>query len=104
MLAESLKAGLNEGFIKKSELTRLNVDSTVLEKVVRYPTDTLPYGRLHELLVKSARKMVLSCGKPTNRSRNVLQPKYLREIKSTQTGKKTTKQTENFPESGSSGH
>ena len=39
ILEESLKTGLREGFIKKSELIRVNVDSTVQEKAVRYPTD-----------------------------------------------------------------
>ena len=56
MLEESLKTGLREGFIKKSELTRVNVDSTVQEKAVRYPTDARLYDRLRERLVKSARK------------------------------------------------
>ncbi len=48
MLEESLKTGLREGFIKKSELTRVNVDSTVQEKAVRYPTDARLYDRLRE--------------------------------------------------------
>ncbi|WP_176012807.1 hypothetical protein [Victivallis sp. Marseille-Q1083] len=56
LLEESLKTGLCEGFIKKSELTRVNVDSTVQEKVVRYPTDARLYDRLRERLVKSAQK------------------------------------------------
>jgi len=56
MLEESLKTGLREGFIKKTELNRVNVDSTVQEKNVRYPTDARLYDRLRERLVKSARK------------------------------------------------
>ncbi len=56
MLEESLKTGLREGFIKKTELNRVNVDSTVQEKAVRYPTDARLYDRMRERLVKSARK------------------------------------------------
>ena len=56
MLEESLKTGLREGFIKKAELNRVNVDSTVQEKAVRYPTDARLYDRMRERLVKSARK------------------------------------------------
>lgn len=36
MQEESLKTGLREGFIKKTELNRVNVDSTVQEKAVHY--------------------------------------------------------------------
>lgn len=56
MLEESLKTGLRGGFIKKSELNRVNVDSTVQEKAVRYPTDARLYDRMRERLVKSARQ------------------------------------------------
>ncbi len=56
MLEESLKTGLREGFIKKTELKRVNVDSTVQEKAVRYPTDARLYDRMRERLVKSARQ------------------------------------------------
>lgn len=55
MLEESLKTGLCEGFIKKTELNRVNVDSTVQGKAVRYPTDARFYDRMRERLVKSAR-------------------------------------------------
>lgn len=56
MLEESLKTGLREGFIKKNELSRVNVDTTVQEKAVRYPTDARLYDRMRERLVKEARK------------------------------------------------
>ena len=56
MLEESLKTSLREGFIKKSELNRVNVDTTVQEKAVRYPTDARLYDRMRERLVKLAHK------------------------------------------------
>jgi IS5 family transposase len=55
MLEESLKTGLREGLIKKSELNRVNVDTTVQEKAVRYPTDARLYDRMRERLVNEAR-------------------------------------------------
>lgn len=56
MLEESLKAGLKEGFIKRSELKRVNVDTTVQEKNVRFPTDARLYDRMREKLVNAAQK------------------------------------------------
>ena len=56
MLEESLKAGLREGFIKRTELKRVNVDTTVQEKDVRFPTDARLYDRMREKLVKAAQK------------------------------------------------
>ena len=56
MLEESLKAGLRQGFIKRTELKRVNVDTTVQEKDVRFPTDARLYDRMREKLVKAAQK------------------------------------------------
>ena len=56
MLSESIKSGLKNGFIKKSELKRVNVDTTVQEKDIRYPTDSRLYDRMREKLVKEAVK------------------------------------------------
>ncbi len=54
MLEESIKTGLQAGFIKRTELKRVNVDTTVQEKNVRYPTDSRLYDRMRERLVKAA--------------------------------------------------
>ena len=54
MLDESIKTGLREGFIKRAELKRVNVDTTVQEKNVRFPTDARLYDRMREKLVRSA--------------------------------------------------
>lgn len=55
MLSESIKTGLKEGFIRKTELKRVNVDTTVQEKNVRFPTDARLYDRMRERLVNAAR-------------------------------------------------
>jgi IS5 family transposase len=55
MLEESIKTGLKAGFIKKIELKRVNVDTTVQEKDIRYPTDSRLYHRMLEKLVSQAK-------------------------------------------------
>ena len=56
MLIESIKTGLKEGFIKKTELKRVNVDTTVQEKNIRYPTDARLYDRMRKKLVNQAKE------------------------------------------------
>jgi len=55
MLSESIKTGLKEGFIKRTELKRVNVDTTVQEKEIRYPTDSRLYDRMRKKLVDKAK-------------------------------------------------
>ncbi|MCB2182262.1 MAG: hypothetical protein KQH63_09575 [Desulfobulbaceae bacterium] len=54
LLKETIKAGLTLKAIKKSQLKRVNVDSTVQEKDIRFPTDARLYNRARERLVKAA--------------------------------------------------
>ncbi len=54
LLAETICAGLRLGAIKTSQLKRVNLDTTVEEKHVRYPTDSRLYNRARERLVKEA--------------------------------------------------
>jgi transposase, IS5 family len=56
MLAETIKVGLRTRLIKKSELKRVNVDTTVQEKNVRFPTDSRLYDRSRERLVSLAKE------------------------------------------------
>jgi IS5 family transposase len=56
MLAETIKAGLRRRLIKKADLKRVNVDTTVQEKNVRFPTDSRLYDRSRERLVKLAKE------------------------------------------------
>ena len=55
MLAETIRAGLRGGLIKPADLQRVNVDTTVQEKNVRFPTDARLLDRSRERLVKRAR-------------------------------------------------
>ena len=56
ILAASLQVGLRSGAVKESSLKRINVDTTVQPKAVRYPTDSRSYNRCRERLVSLAAK------------------------------------------------
>jgi transposase, IS5 family len=48
LLRQTIEAGLRMGVIKPSELRRVNVDTTVQEKHIRFPTDPRLYDRMRE--------------------------------------------------------
>ena len=55
MLKETIATGLRMKAIKPTQLQRVNVDTTVQTKAVRFPTDARLYQRATERLVKTAR-------------------------------------------------
>ena len=55
LLRETIQAGLRVKVIKPTQLARVNVDTTVQEKHVRYPTDARLYQRARERLVAQAK-------------------------------------------------
>lgn len=56
LLAEMIRVGLASGVVTQKDLQRVNVDTTVQEKAVRFPTDTQLCHKAREELVKLARK------------------------------------------------
>jgi IS5 family transposase len=56
MLAELIATGLRSGAIGAVMLERINVDTTVQEKFVRFPTDARLYNRMRERLVTAAQR------------------------------------------------
>lgn len=56
LLKETIQSGLRLGVIKPSQLKRVNVDTTVAEKHIRFPTDSRLYERMRQRLVKAARR------------------------------------------------
>jgi IS5 family transposase len=54
LLRETVRAGLSLTAIKTSQLKRVNIDTTVQEKGIRYPTDARLYDRARQRLVKAA--------------------------------------------------
>jgi IS5 family transposase len=59
LLKETIEAGLKLKLSKGSQLKRVNVDTTVQEKNIRFPTDARLYDRLQERLVKEAQKQAI---------------------------------------------
>jgi len=56
LLKQTLESGLKLKAIKVHHLKRVNVDTTVQEKDIRYPTDARLYDRARERLVKAAKE------------------------------------------------
>lgn len=54
LLKETIEAGLRLKLVKARQFERVNVDTTVMEKHVRHPTDARLYQRARERLVKQA--------------------------------------------------
>ena len=55
LLQETIRLGLKTGAVKASEINRINVDTTVQEKAIKFPTDTQLCHKAREELVKTAR-------------------------------------------------
>jgi IS5 family transposase len=56
LLEETIKAGLEIGALKKTSMKKLNVDTTVQEKAISFPTDANLYHRMREKLVDMSKK------------------------------------------------
>lgn len=57
LLSESIKSGLKAGVIRKEDLVRVNVDTTVQEKAITFPTDSKLYHRMREKLAEEANRL-----------------------------------------------
>jgi transposase, IS5 family len=60
LLKETIEAGLRLKVITVRQLERVNVDTTVQEKYIRFPTDARLYDRMRERLVKQAEKETIT--------------------------------------------
>lgn len=60
MLRATIAAGIATRAIRPAQLTRINVDTTVQTRAIRFPTDARLYQRMRERLVKAARAEGLS--------------------------------------------
>jgi len=59
MLRSTIETGIKMGVIRPAQLKRINVDTTVQTKAIRFPTDARLYNRCRERLVKTARRQGL---------------------------------------------
>lgn len=67
LLKETLSAGLTMKAIKTYQLKRVNVDTTVQEKDIRFPTDARLYDRSRQRLVEAAKKRGIKLRQNYNR-------------------------------------
>ena len=67
LLQETIEAGLKLKAVKAFMLKRINVDTTVQEKEVRFPTDARLYDRARQRLVKAAKKRDIDLRQNYNR-------------------------------------
>ena len=56
LLRETIQAGLKLKAVKGTQLKRINVDTTVQEKAIRFPTDARLYDRSRARLVQAAKE------------------------------------------------
>jgi len=57
MFKETIAAGLKGGTITRRDFAKVNVDTTVQEKAIAFPTDARLYHKMREKLVKAAGSM-----------------------------------------------
>jgi IS5 family transposase len=67
LLKQTIEAGLKLKAIKTTQLRRVNIDTTVQEKDIRFPTDARLYDRARERLVKEAKKQEIQLRQNYNR-------------------------------------
>ena len=67
LLRETLEAGLRIKAVKPHQLKRVNVDTTVQEKEIRFPTDARLYDRARQRLVDAAKDRGISLRQNYNR-------------------------------------
>lgn len=67
LLKETIGAGLRMKAINQSQLKRINVDTTVQEKDIRFPTDARLYDRARQRLVTTAKRQGISLRQNYNR-------------------------------------
>ena len=73
LLKQTIEAGLQLKAVKATQLKRVNIDTTVQEKDIRFPTDARLYDRARDRLVKGAKKNGISLRQNYNRlSRQLL--------------------------------
>ena len=67
LLKETVAAGLKLKAVKPTQLKRVNIDTTVQEKDIRFPTDARLYDRARQRLVDAAKKRGIALRQNYNR-------------------------------------
>jgi len=56
LLSQTIKTAKRQKYLKRTECQKVNVDTTVQTKAIRFPTDARLYDRMRERLVKTAKE------------------------------------------------
>jgi transposase, IS5 family len=98
LLKQTIEAGLKLKAIKSTQLKRVNVDTTVQEKDIRFPTDSRLYDRARERLVKEAKKRDIQLRQNYNRlsKRLVLKQSRYAHARQMKRAKKCTKKLRTY--------
>jgi len=56
LLEQTIQTALNQKYLKRTQCQKVNVDTTVQTKAIRFPTDARLYDRMRETLVKTAKE------------------------------------------------
>ena len=67
LLKETIEAGLRLKAVKAYQLKRVNIDTTVQEKDIRFPTDARSYDRARQRLVDAAKRRKIALRQNYNR-------------------------------------
>lgn len=78
LLKETIEAGLKLKAVKAYQLKRVNVDTTVQEKEIRFPTDARLYDRARQRLVDAAKERGIALRQNYNRKSKQLLHKQSR--------------------------
>ncbi len=98
LLEETIKTGLKFKAVKKTQLKRINIDTTVQEKDIRFPTDARLYDRARERLVKAAKERQITLRQNYNRlsKHTLLKQSRYAHAKQMKRAKKATKRLRTY--------
>ena len=98
LLRETIESGLKLKAVKISQLKRVNVDTTVQEKDILFPTDARLYDRARERLVKAAQERKIELRQNYNRKskQTLIQQSRYAHAKQMKRAKKATRSLKTF--------
>jgi IS5 family transposase len=99
LLQETVETAKGSGLLRKKHVERVNVDTTVQEKAISYPTDAKLYHRMRQKLVVAARERGLKLRQTYRRlsKRSLHWQNRSRHAGQTKRANKETKRLKNYP-------
>lgn len=66
LLQVTLETAKDKEYLTEKHLERVNVDTTVQEKAIAFPTDARLYHKARRILVRLEKRTSSHCARPTN--------------------------------------